>query len=94
MPEHETPYDAEAAKRFKEGDWGHHYAATAKQTAYREGWTVGWAACVEALRKTDVEWVTSAGERDESLCPCCTNWQSDGHAPDCTLAAILNSVKE
>lgn len=43
------------------------------------------AEVVALLKK--IEWAPLGGyEQDTPYCPCCTNWESVGHAPDCVLA--------
>ena len=45
----------------------------------------------EALR--EVEWMFVQGQ-DESHCPCCGCWRSDGHSQSCALRTALDKAQE
>ncbi len=36
-----------------------------------------------------IQWVKA--DKD-AFCPCCMDWQSNGHSEECTLAAILDDA--
>lgn len=50
------------------------------------------AKVMEVLRH--VEWLGGEGGEYLAHCPWCAHWESEGHADDCKLAALLDEATQ